>query len=297
MTQANEKFEIVRGTTTLDLTDGIKYNVIAFDGFGMAPVKRTEQTGPLQNGATDTGYRLQPRNLRVSLFNWAASANQAHLRHNELLGIFRPGNDVIKLRYTYDDGTVRQIDTYYNGGVGLSSTDYFVSAKWNQRAVVELRAPDPTWYDPSGMSSEFSLSVSGGGFVFPIFTNFFFGSTTLNNSINVALADANVWDTYPTIIITGATTSLKITNTTTGDKLDFTGSSIGTGIVYTIDTRYGYKTVTDVAGANQISKLTSDSNLATFRLVPGDNSITVTGTGLDSNSRIQIQYNTRFIGV
>jgi phage-related protein len=99
------------------------------------------------------------------------------------------------------------------------------------------------------------------------------------------------------VIVTGAATSLKITNTTTGDKLDFTGSTIGTGTVYTIDTRYGYKTVTDGAGANQLSKLTTDSNLATFRLIPGDNSINVTGTGLDSNSKIVLQYNTRYIGV
>jgi hypothetical protein len=66
----------------------------------------------------------------------------------------------------------------------------------------------------------------------------------------------------------GPITSPVITNAITGDKLDFTGTTIVGGASYTIDCRYGQKTVVDSAGANQISKLTSDSDLSTFCLLP-----------------------------
>jgi hypothetical protein len=297
ISNGGEKFYAIRGTTMLDLSDGVKYSIISFDGFGMAPVKRLEQSGPMQNGATDLGYRLQPRNIRLAIYNMSSTIGLLHDKHHELLSMFRPGNDVIKFKYVYADLTTRQIDCYWTGGLQLSNTDLTFQDKFNQRAVIELRAPDPTWYDPTVRLADFALSASSGGFVFPLTTPFLFGSTTLNQTVNIQLNDPNAWDTYPTIYVTGAAASLKITNTTTGDKIDFGSNTIGTGVTYTIDTRYGYKTIVDGAGANQLSKLTNDSNLATWRLVPGDNSINVTGTGLDSNSRIFIQYNTRYIGV
>jgi hypothetical protein len=87
-----------------------------------------------------------------------------------------------------------------------------------------------------------------------------------------------------------------ITNGATDDKIDFTGFTIGAGVTYTIDLRYGYKTVVDHLGANQISKLSTDSDLATWGLIAGENSIGVVGTSITSATLISFQFNERFIG-
>jgi hypothetical protein len=50
------------------------------------------------------------------------------------------------------------------------------------------------------------------------------------------------WLSYPHIIrITGPVTSVKITNLTTGEKLDFSGVTIAAGDHYDIDLRFDIK--------------------------------------------------------
>jgi hypothetical protein len=293
MAQNGETFELMRGVTTLDISDLVKYHVIEFDGFGMSPVRRLTQRGPLQNGDTDVGFRLDPRTMRISVQAYATTAAQFHSRREELLNMLRPGTDAVKLRWTYA-GTQRQIDCHVSGGLSLGSSTFL---KNNFRDVVELRASDPTWYDPVGGSLQFAQTGGGTPWAVPVVFPTNFGASNLSGSATVTLSEANAWDTFPIIYATGPVTNLVITNTATGDVLDFTGSSIGGGVTYTIDLRYGYKTVIDSTSTNRINQLTSSSNIATFRLVPGANTITVTGTSITAATNIYIQYNTRFIGV
>lgn len=297
MSQNGETFQLIRGTTELDISDLINYHVVEFDGFGMSPVRRLTQRGPLQNGDTDVGFRLDPRTMRVAVLAYSSTPAAMHTKREQLLGLLRPGTDAVKLRWTYANagGTVqRQIDCHVQGGLSLGSSGLI---KNNWRDVVEFRASDPTWYDPAGGSVQFAQTGGGTPMPIPLLVPITFGASTLNGSAVIALSDANAWDTFPIIYVTGPITGLVLTNTSTGDKLDFTGSSVGSGVTYTIDLRYGYKTVIDSTSTNRINQLTSDSNIATWRLVPGNNTITATGTSIDANTRIYIQYNTRYIGV
>lgn len=294
MAQNGETFELMRGVTTLDISDLVKYHVIEFDGFGMSPVRRLTQRGPLQNGDTDVGFRLDPRVMRISVQAYATTAAQFHSRREELLNLLRPCTDAIKLRWTYNSTTQRQIDCHVSGGLSLGTSSLL---KNNFRDVVELRASDPTWYDPAGGSITFAQTGGGTPMPVPMLFPLTFGASTLNASAVISLSDANAWDTFPIIYVTGPVTGLILTNGATGDVLDFTGSSIGAGVTYTIDLRYGYKTVIDSSSANRISQLTSSSNIATWRLVPGNNSISASGTSIDASTLIYIQYNTRYIGV
>lgn len=108
--------------------------------------------------------------------------------------------------------------------------------------------------------------------------------------------------TYPTITITGPITDPVLTNVSTGEDLDFTGVTIAGGDTYTIDCRFGYKTVKNAAGVNKIADLTAASDLATFHLGAdpevsgGANAFTLTGTGTDANTTVTIAYNERFVG-
>lgn len=296
MAQNGETFQLIRGSTTLDISDLVKYHVVEFDNFGMSPVRRLTQRGPLQNGDTDVGYRLDPRTMRIIINAYGTSAATYHSRREELLSVLKPGasSDPVKLRWTYNGTTQRQIDCHISGGLEMGSAS-FLANKF--RDVIELRASDPTWYDPVGGSIVFAQTGGGTPLPVPMLVPFTFGASTLNASETISLSDVNAWDTFPIIYVTGPITNLILTNNATGDVLDFTGSSIGAGVTYTIDLRYGYKTVIDSTSTNRISQLTSSSNIATWRLVPGSNSISASGTSIDANTRIYLQYNTRYIGV
>lgn len=294
MPQPNgETFELMRGVTTLDISDLINWHVVEFDGFGAPPIRRLTQRGPLQNGDTDVGFRLDARTMRIAVLARTSTPTGFHSDRETLLGMLRPGNDAVKLRWTFQ-GKQRQIDCHLADGLTLPSGQMIAN---NFRDVVVLRASDPTWYDPAGGSVQFAQAGGGTPWAMPVVFPTNFGASNLSGSAAINLSDANAWDTFPIIYAVGPVTNLVITNTATGDKLDFTGSSIGGGVTYTIDLRYGYKTVIDSTSTNRINQLTSDSNLATFRLIPGINTITVTGTSISAATNIYIQYNTRYIGV
>jgi hypothetical protein len=109
------------------------------------------------------------------------------------------------------------------------------------------------------------------------------------------------WDTYPVLVITGPMGNPVITNTATGDTLDFTGGTVGSADAWTIDTRYGLKSVLNTAGSSVEQYLSADSDLATFRIVPdpiatgGTNVITVQGTATSGSTSITISYYNRYM--
>jgi hypothetical protein len=172
---------------------------------------------------------------------------------------------------------------------------------YSQLAVVELRAADPTFYDPTALGYTFGVNAGTLGWAYPITFPEGFGSSTVNQTR--AITYNGTWRTYPVVLIKGPITNPVITNTTTGDKLDFTGTTVNSGTTYTIDCRPGVKSVLDQAGASQIAALTDDSDLATFSLeadpeAPGGiNTITVTGSAANATTEVYLQYYERYIGI
>jgi hypothetical protein len=66
---------------------------------------------------------------------------------------------------------------------------------------------------------------------------------------------------------------------------------------------YGYKTVTDDLGVNQIAAVTAASDLAIFAIVPapqvldGVNILTTVGTGTSTASATNLFYFNRYVGI
>lgn len=294
-------YAIVAGVET-DISDAVRYIHIGNDNFGMVPLERLNEKGPLQHGDTDIGFRLQPRTIQLVLNLLADDTGNDStdywLAREEILNLFKPRNDPIKLKFVYPLGT-RQIDCHYVGGMTFSSQDR--QANIGQRLGITLKANDPRFYDPTSVSVPFGLSYSASAFSIPLSIPLGIGASTLDQSVSVTY-DGSFLE-YPIIVIYGPVTNLVISNDTTDEILDFTGSTIANGDVYTIDTRYGYKTVKDASNVNQISKLTTGSDLSTFHLesdpdAPGGiNTISVTGTSVSAVTAIYLQYNARYIGV
>lgn len=291
--------QLWRAGLSVDISDYVTYSVFEFRGFGMSPLHRLTERGPYQHGASDRGYRLDPRPVYIVVNAYGRSFDDMYDVRRNLMWFLKPGLDPVQIRYlmgtSYLDGSplTRALDCHVVRGMDGASAD---KLGYRQRDVIELVANDPTWYDPVATVTEVSLYGGGSGIVIPMVFPTTMAGGSGSASFNVSLTEQNAWDSYPTITAKGPLTALKITNTATGDVIEFTGS-IGSPNTWTIDLRYGYKTVKDETGANQIGSLTAASSLATFRFVPGDNPILVTATSTGSTSLVQFSFNKRFIGI
>lgn len=455
------KLEVLRGTTTYDISNGNPFSFDKAEGMGGASVRTIEERGPFQDGATHLDYRLEPRTITLSLLVQGTAASTLDGHRDTLTQIFKPVRGVpITLKLTRDDGKVRQIDTQRTGPSDIPLVP--INRPGNlHRAVVQLRAADPVWYDPTEKTTSFvapeenpwwtaagsipaanALSVAtnptngqqwggvgtitsgspwtifvrtnyvansgsqnhiytAGGFanffkennttgqwraqVVPSISvsgtlmipgthgyyskysggtfQFYRGTTQIGldsgtilpdtfhantgqwgalNSIsriwtgeiyhaalyNIALTDSQIaaldtitsgpvtgtinyniniaykgdTDSYPVITVKGPVTDLVIVNQSTGDTLGFTGSSLGTDDMWTIDLRYGRKSVLTESGSSAMRYLNENSDLATFRLVPhpvatgGTNILSLSGGGIGTATNITVDYYDRYLG-
>lgn len=301
--------ELIRGATVLDISDESNFIHESHSGFGMPPLRRLMEQGPQQHGATDRGMRLQPRVVDLSIplvgQTWDHQWAQRQQIH-EMLSV--AGEDPVYLRLTLPGGQVRQLTCY-----PLAGPDFGTGSMWGAgsafRAVFQLVAPDPTWYDPVGHSITFLSDTGSGSWRVGSGSLWKVGSggwTVGGSSISKeqAVVYPGSWDSTPDLIrLTGPLNDPVLLNVITGDVLDFTGAIIDPGDYYDIDLRFGYKTVLDSSGANQISKLTPDSDLATWRIAAspyapgGVNVIRFSATNTTTASRVDINYLDRFFAL
>lgn len=276
------------------LDDGVYCYHHGDSGMGGPPMHRMEERGPLQHGATDLGFRLDPRVIQLVLGLYADDRAGAYLKRKQLAGIFPPGA-AGSLEWEVD-GLVRQIDGHLMEGMDFSSQDR--TGGWQKMAVV-LRCPDPTWYDPAGSALTYTLGGGGSGTPVPTPVPTPVGAS--NILANTALTYAGDWLSYPHLIrIVGPMTDPVIRNLTTGEELPFS-ATIATGHYYDIDLRYGYKTVVDDAGVNKVSMLTTGHDLATWHIAAhpeaagGINVIEVEADAVSELSAIQISWLDRYL--
>lgn len=164
-------WQAIVGSTTYSLSDGNPFKIISISGIGNAPVRRLEERGPFQDGSTDTGYRLDPRLINIVLYINASTRALADTYRDTLSGIFNPANGaMVKLRCTRDDNAVRQIDCYAVNLVDMPA-EIPDRVLGYQRVGVQLKAPNPIWYNPSGFALAFDRSGTaidwryGGGLI------------------------------------------------------------------------------------------------------------------------------------
>lgn len=287
--------EAIVAGTTYNLNNGTPFAYIDEED-GMAEVRRITERGPQQDGDTDIDQRLEPRTFPLGLIMYSASAAALDDNRDLAYRIFRPSRIPIRLRWTRHNGSVRQLDCHVSGKLLFPLGR---RAGFSQRFVVPLRAADPRYYDPTQQSESFALTV-GTGWTIPWEIPWTIGNATFD--VSQSITYAGTWRDYPVITIKGPITDCVIENTLTGDRLDFTGTMIGLDDTYTIDLRFGAKTVVDAAGNNVIDRLVN-SDLATWSLeaapeAPGGvNPIRVTGAAATTETEITILYYLRYVGI
>lgn len=274
------------------------YAFVGHDGLGLPMLSRFSIKGAQQHGVTDQGYRLDAREFTLLFQIEASTPAEMWSYRNQLLGWFAPYQNPI-LDLVLQGGTQRRIAGHAVGDMGMGDQD---RRGFYQLLAVRLRAPDPSFYDPDGEVEEFGLGAGGDTFDVPTAVPSGIGASAIDQTKGIDYG--GTWQTNPVIRIYGPITNPVITNQTTGEVLDFTGTTIADGDYYEIDTRYGQKSVEEDDGTNRIDKLSDDSDLATFHIEPdspdapgGSNSIKVTGSSANANTALRMTFFNRYIGI
>lgn len=300
--------------------DGLVYNfddackfLVSQTGMGMAPVKYISQQGPLQHGETVYDYRLKKRIIQIIYREDNDSRAAYWTARDDLLNYIRPNRQLLgtfntgALRKRLPNNTMRQIDVFIEKGPIFVPTSPGFWDEWGIEETLRFIAHDPTFYDPVLKTAIWAL-VSIDELVFPFDfkvgadgTGLLFDSGVIDSNIDITYP--GTWHTYPTITITGPLIGFTIENSSIGERIKL-DSIIAVGEVVTINLEFGNKLVTSSIHGNLYGQITSDSDLATFRIVPepevvdGINTINVTGGGaLIGTTAVTVSYYTRYIGI
>ena len=294
----NAKTYQLNGTDTVT---GYQFNYQGDGGFGLAPLHRITQRGTFQQGDFDTDFRLDPRVLSLPLLVMASNLSDHYQKRDALLKIFTPSNTAALLTVSVGVplGTdfTRSISVMILGGLTF---DHVPGAGYDIRFVVQLRAADPTWYDSNGVTVSTSAAIAGTPTAYPKVYPTTYGVSALSGNTKITYSGS--WQSYPIITATGPITGFLITNQSTGAVISIPGV-IPAGRTWTFNLLYGYKTVTDDLGVNQIAAVTAASDLATFAIVPapavidGINIITTAGTATTGASATSLFYFNRYNGI
>lgn len=288
----------IGATTPVEITDIVtsKFNVLNWDGLGMAPVKNILETGPLQQGSTKVGFKLQPRIISMVVDAIASSEATFFSQRSALLDavVLSDSPLILAIQWAPAGGgtDTRLIDCWYNGQMTMGSKD---QSGWHQKTIMELIAPDPIWYS----SASIGPHLHG----------------TAEIAAGAVITYVGTWEEHPDqIMIVGPIEDPVITVTHadgTHEKLDFTGvhipASPTVGYARYINCRYNFRTVVDETGADKIADLTDDSDLSTFCIkktidtatyqMNGTNTTSITGDGTNANSQVNIYYHNRWMGI
>lgn len=283
------------GGVTYDLNGvnaglGITIRYLGDQGFGLTPLHRITQRGPLQDGDSDVGFRLDPRIVQLPLLVEAMTIDAGYDARKALLKIFSPlqGAGILRVvTSSYD----RSLTCYPLGGMDFNQQP---EQGYHVRTVMQLRAADPTWYDSSASTTVSTPTVAGTATPVPLVIPWTTGQANINTALTITSAGDYI--AYPVITCEGPISDLIILNATTNAKIEFV-LPINSGETWTIDLSYGQKRVFDQTGASQIAAVSADSSLATWGIVPGANSITISSTTSGTNASVEFTYYPRYIGI
>lgn len=288
---------VLVGSTTFVMQDN-GYNLTGEEGTGASPSQRLETRGAQQHGSTDRGFFLRARFFGLT-FSIAgtdyASFKTARFQFNR---IFKPTRSM-SLLWTYTDGDLRQIDC-----VPLNSPDFPSGRRsgFADNVPIEFKAAQPWFYDPVDQSVVFALGGGSEAFDIPLDIPWAIGTSSISQTKTIAYA--GTWRSNPIIRIVGPATDAKLENLTTDEKIDFTGTTIAAGKYYEIDTRYGFKTVTDSDGNSKLADLTDDSDIGSFHIEEPDgdnltknNDLQFSATSVTEDTEVFVNYSINYSGI
>jgi hypothetical protein len=268
-------------------------------GLGMPPVRRITQAQAQQDGQTYLDTRLEPRVVTFGLDAFCPCEVDLWDMRDTLIRLMSEFANGFVLRVNLlPHGVRRYLDLRYMAGLeGMH--DLHVSPHLQPVAFQGI-ADDPIIYDPDLVTVSYNLGAML-GIGFPLSFPHGWGTDAFTTMSPIVYPGS--WKSFPIIRITGPCDTIAIANNTSGDALDLGVNALAAGELLTIDCTPGQKTVTHSTLGNVQSWLTTDSDLATFCILPdpdapgGINDVQVTFLNGLAATTITIEYFIRYLGL
>jgi hypothetical protein len=250
--------------------DGNDRFLISEDGLGMPPINYIVHHGPFQHGESVLDFRLAPRTIQVVHRRDAGTRIGYWDARTELINALRPNRQLANsftsgiLRKRLPFGRIREVKVTSTQGPGFVAHDV---SKWDEYAFIEtlrFTANDPTMYDPTVHTVNWSLSANT-NLIFPFTFPFTFANSIITGSQSITYVGQ--WMTYPTIVITGPVYGPRIKNVTLDTEIAL-NYEVALGEVITITLAYDNKTVTNQNGVDLLGVVADTYGLANFRIAP-----------------------------
>lgn len=251
-----------------------------------AALSHAEHNVPGQAGARVTQTRRQPVTMDLPIEVSGESYGEVRGKIRNLASWLHTIGGPGVFRVTAPDESVREIEAYasyeVNENLGMGGDK-------DQDVLVSLYCPGAYWRD--AVPTEATYTTGGGGAFLPASFPILLASTVVLASPTVTNGgDDEAW---PVWTIAGPGTNPVLRNLTTGKATEF-GLALGAGEQAIVDTRPGYKSVTDGQGDNLYQSLSRTANL--WPLARGTNQLQIEMTAATAESSVLLSYTRVWLG-
>ena len=248
-------------------------------GMGVPPRTLWGDSAPLLDGELTRGDRFDARIVMIPLLLQQPDPTSLRAAERSLVDFLHAGD--LALTATYRDGTARTTTgVRYAGGLeGALTPDTY--GPWFRRFVIEIRCPDPWFYDltPSTLTVVAGIATT----FFPILPLVLASGRTFGV---VQVFNPGAVPSWPVWTITGPATTVTLSD---GTNMLTVTATLGAAAQIVVDTRRGQASVYDPATLT--SQWPSIGDPSTFWPIrPGNSSLTITCTGSTSATSIRLDF-------
>lgn len=259
-----ESYKITNNKGKFIILNDHYLSISSFGSMGSSNIEYQMYTGYLQDGGNVTGYRLDDKQLNLTLSSIEFKDRQTYIAEREALyKFFSPVCSPFSFEVTYKNGGKRTLSHLYLQNVLpneyqpniflINDTFSFISKQ-------------PYW-----LGTEKTLSVSettDTQLVFPITFPIVFGTSGKHYTGTYTYQGS--YKAYPKITLTGAYSTVQINLVNKGIAI-YMEQAIASSSVRIINLQPNNRYIIDGSGNNKASDIGLNSNLANFYIEPYDN--------------------------
>lgn len=270
-------------------------------GLDSAPISLTLDELPALDGSVFRHSRKTTREVMLPLFFWAPDRASLISLKRQILRALDTGDAPGSLSVTEYNGdgepSTRYLDCYYTSGMEGDETQGYDFVCQTFGLVVQ--APDPFWYAskvtppapdqfdstvPVSFFTGLPVNTPGTGDFFPLHLS----KSTYVGDKTYVIANPGDIDAWPVWSIKGTgAKSVSIEHIASGRTIFLSYSFASASDVVRIDTRPGFKTLTNSAGDNLWPFAAPETSM--FQLSPGNNDIRIDFEPATEGSVVSIQ--------
>lgn len=264
-------------------------------GLDAPPYELHSDDSPNLDGGMFRDARAVAREIMLPVFLYGIDRQTVKSLKRKLISSLNPKKGYSVLKFVEGDATPRYLRCYYKSGMEGSETTDEAGFTWKKYAI-QLTAYDPYFYGDDVRVAEWAF---GTGDAFLNTTSFF--PLHINAGLvvgsNIDLSNPGDVEAWPIWELTGPIRGFHFTSPS-GESFGITApvdgsNTVPAGRTLTVDTRPGYKTLTDDLGTNYWPRL--DTNPELWQVPEGDSVATVDILPGSDNASVRLSFEPMYL--